>query len=63
MGWDGDGNGREDENTGRSLWRLVRRGFDLFNFMFFAGFLRIFFAVSARVRHWVSHPGHLYIEK
>jgi hypothetical protein len=27
--------------------------------MFFAGFLRIFFAVSARVRHWVSPPAHL----
>jgi hypothetical protein len=42
---DGDGNGREDENTSRSLWRLVRRRFDLiclFYFLldFFASFLR-----------------------
>jgi hypothetical protein len=42
MGSDGDGNGREDENTGRSLLRLVRRGFDLFIYCFARVSLHLF---------------------
>jgi hypothetical protein len=55
--WDWDGKMRRGGRVGRfGVWFVARGLISLFIvcfFVFLDGFLRIFFAVSARVRHWM----------